>query len=453
MSLRWRIALSMAVIAALVSAFGATAAYLNTEDRLAATIDDSLLSQAREFSAFGADGDRDHGGPGRSSPRCTGPGPANVAQFVDANGTVTQCFESGVRLPADTATVAQVIRDGKPHLTTATIRGTKYRIVTAARKSDSGVLQLGRSLAENDRVLSSLGFRLLLFTIGGVLAAAVLGWLLATRLVAPITRLRRSAETIARTGNLDGEIPSGGTGEVGSLTASFATMVGALAESRRRQQRLVADASHVLRTPLTSLQTNAELLDRADRLTDAQRRQVSEGIRYEVRELTDLVSELVDLARDPDTDTEPAGTVELGETTLAVVGAARRRTDRPITAAVETASEVTGRSKALTRAISNLVDNAIKHGDGEIDVSVEGRTVEVRDHGAGIPESDLSHVFDRFYRADVARTEPGSGLGLSIVAQVVERHGGSVFARNHPGGGAVVGFTLPETKAQPRSAP
>ena len=452
MSLRWRIALSMAAIAALVSAFGATAAYLNTEDRLAATIDESLLSQAREFSAFGADGDRDHGGPGRSSPRCTGPGPANVAQFVDANGTVTQCFESGVRLPADTATVAQVIRDGKPHLTTATIRGTKYRIVTAARKSDSGVLQLGRSLAENDRVLSSLGFRLLLFTIGGVLAAAVLGWLLATRLVAPITRLRRSAETIARTGNLDGEIPSGGTGEVGSLTASFATMVGALAESRRRQQRLVADASHELRTPLTSLQTNAELLDRADRLTDAQRRQVSEGIRYEVRELTDL-SELVDLARDPDTDTEPAGTVELGETTLAVVGAARRRTDRPITAAVETASEVTGRSKALTRAISNLVDNAIKHGDGEIDVSVDGRTVEVRDHGAGIPESDLSHVFDRFYRADVARTEPGSGLGLSIVAQVVERHGGSVFARNHPGGGAVVGFTLPETKAQPRSAP
>ena len=239
MSLRWRIALSMAAIAALVSAFGATAAYLNTEDRLAATIDESLLSQAREFSAFGADGDRDHGGPGRTSPRCTGPGPANVAQFVDANGTVTQCFESGVRLPPDTATMAQVIRDGKPHLTTATIRGTKYRIVTAARKSDSGVLQLGRSLAENDRVLSSLGFRLLLFTIGGVLAAAVLGWLLATRLVAPITRLRRSAETIARTGNLDGQIPSGGTGEVGSLTASFATMVGALAESRRRQQRLV----------------------------------------------------------------------------------------------------------------------------------------------------------------------------------------------------------------------
>lgn len=450
MSLRWRIALSMAAIAALVSAFGATAAYLNTADRLETTVDDSLLSQARDFSAFGSDRDGDHGGPGRTSPRCAGPGQANVAQFVSSDGTVTQCFESGVRLPLDAKTVAAATRDGKPHLTTATIRGTKYRIVTVARTSDNGTLQLGRSLAENDHVLSSLQFRLLLFTVGGVLAAAVLGWLLATRLVAPITRLRRSAETIARTGNLDGEIPSGGTGEVGSLTASFATMVGALAESRRRQQRLVADASHELRTPLTSLQTNAELLDRADRLTDAQRSQVSEGIRYEVRELTDLVSELVDLARDPDADTEPVDRVELGETALAVVEAARRRTDRSITAAVESASAVTGRGKAFTRAISNLVDNAIKHGGGAIDVSVDGRTVEVRDHGAGIPESDLAHVFDRFYRADVARTEPGSGLGLSIVAQVVERHGGSVFARNHPGGGAVVGFTLPDTRAEPR---
>ncbi len=440
----------MAAIAAFVSAFGATAAYLNTADRLRATVDESLIGQAREFSAFGADLDHDHRGPVQSGPRCPLPGAANVAQTVAADGTVTPCFESGIRLPAGGA-VAAVKANGRARLSTVTIRGTKYRVVTAAQPGDNGVVQLGRSLQENDHILDSLRVRLLLFTIGGVLAAAVLGWLLATRLVAPITRLRRSAETIARTGNLDGEIPSGGTGEVGSLTTSFATMVGALAESRQRQQQLVADASHELRTPLTSLQTNAELLDRVDRLTDAQRHQVSEGIRYEVRELTDLVSELVDLARDPDTDAEPVGTVALSETTLAVVEAARRRTDRLITTAVAGESTVTGRSKALTRAISNLVDNAIKHGDGEIDVSIRDRTVEVRDHGRGIPESDLQHVFDRFYRADVARTEPGSGLGLSIVAQVVERHGGSVFARNHPDGGAVVGFTLPDTKAQPRS--
>ncbi len=440
----------MAAIAALVSAFGATAAYLNTADRLGATIDDTLLAQARQISGFGRDGDRDHSGPNPSD-GCALPGLANTAQVVRADGTVTLCFESGVRLPVDTATVNAVTRDGEARLTTETVGGTEYRIVTVARSTANDVVQLGRSLAENDKVLRSLRVRLLLSTLGGVIAAAVLGWLLATRIVAPIGRLRRSAETIARTGDLDGEIPSGGAGEVGSLTASFATMVGALAESRRRQHQLVTDASHELRTPLTSLQTNAELLDRADRLTEAQRHQVSEGIRFEVRELTDLVSELVDLARDPDTDVEPDGTIDLERVTLGVVDAARRRTDRDIAVAVRDAAPAIGRTKALTRAISNLVDNAIKHGDGEIDVSIHDRTVEVRDHGRGIPESDLPHVFDRFYRADVARTEPGSGLGLAIVAQVVERHGGSVFARNHLDGGAIVGFTLPGTKGHPRS--
>ena len=158
--------------------------------------------------------------------------------------------------------------------------------------------------------------------------AALLGWLLAVRLVRPITRLRDAAEGIAQTGQLDAELPDGGPGEVGSLATSFATMVDALADSRARQQRLIADASHELRTPLTSLQTNAELLTRAERLNDDQRRQVSDGIRFEVHELTDLVSELVTLARDPDADQEPVEPVALVELATAAVDAARLRTDR-----------------------------------------------------------------------------------------------------------------------------
>jgi Signal transduction histidine kinase len=447
MSLRWRIALSMAAIAAFVSAFGATAAYFNTADQLRASIDESLLSQSREQSVTGRGGPGDHdgGGPNQSpdSPPCGSLQPASAAQVVSADGVVSVCFTGGTKLPVNTKIVAAVLKDSSPRLTTVAVRGANYRVVTVAR-SDHSVLQLGRSLEENNDILNSLQVRLLLFTVGGVLAAAALGWLLATRIVAPIERLRVSAENIARTGELDGEIPAAGTGEVGSLTTSFATMVGALAESRRRQQQLVADASHELRTPLTSLQTNAELLDRGgERLTDAQRHQVSEGIRFEVRELTDLVSELVDLARDPDTDTEPVDSIALDELTIGVVDAARRRTDREITTDLGDAIQLPGRAKALTRAISNLVDNAIKHGDGEIEVSVHRGTLEVRDHGRGIPEADLPNVFDRFYRADVARTEPGSGLGLAIVAQVVEQHHGTVFARNHPDGGAVVGFTLP----------
>ncbi len=446
MSLRWRIALSMAAIAALVSAFGATAAYLNTADRLSASIDESLLAKAADLSFTSGGGPHhDDQGRGDGPSGCPLGGtvePATAAQTVSRDGTVVQCLDGGVRIPVDHAIVAAALRTGAPRLSSAHVKGARYRIVTIPRSSDT-VLQLGRSLDENDGVLNALGIRLLLFAIGGVLAAAFLGWILATRIVSPIERLRKSAEHIARTGDLDGEVPTAGTGEVGSLTTSFATMVEALGESRRRQQQLVADASHELRTPLTSLQTNAELLERGERLTVDQRSQVSEGIQFEVRELTDLVSELVDLARDPASDAEPVASVALDALVTDVVEAARRRTDRSITIDVGNAASVPGRTKALTRAVSNLVDNAIKHGDGTIEVAAHGATVEVRDHGRGIPEADLPKVFDRFYRADVARTEPGSGLGLAIVAQVVERHGGSVFVRNSPDGGAIVGFTLP----------
>ncbi len=448
MSLRWRIAFGMAFIAGLVSAFGAVAAYLNTADRLTVAIDDALRSKATDLtpvrSGNGRPDDPDRAGTDGQASRFGCPPNdlltlVNAAQLVATDGTVTRCI--GVALPVDRALVGRVQSGSDAQLTTAKVGDTRYRIITTPR-SGTAVLQLARSLRENDNVLGTLQLRLALFAGAGIIAAALLGWVLATRIVAPLERLRASAERIARTGELDDDIAAAGTGEIRSLTTSFATMVEALAESRRRQQQLVADASHELRTPLTSLQTNAELLDRADRLTDSQRHQVSEGIRFEVRELTDLVSELVDLARDPANDLEPAGPLDLVEIATGVVDAAGRRTPRPITLEVHDASPIVGRSKAFTRAVSNLVDNAIKHGAGAIEVSVHGTTVEVRDHGPGIPAADLTKVFDRFHRADVARTEPGSGLGLAIVAQVVERHGGTVFARNHPDGGAVVGFTV-----------
>lgn len=452
MSLRWRIALGMAAIAALVSALGAGAAYLSTERQLRDTFDQSLLARARDLAATPGGFERGGDGTNRDPDGAFGPSqcpptgllePANVAQVVTSQGEIVNCLEGGRTIPADAAALAAARSSpGVARLATVDHRGT-YRVVTVARR-DGTVLQLGRDLDEIDDVLGSLGIRLVLLAGAGVVLAAILGWVLATRIVAPITRLRGAAERIARTGELDAELPAGGTDEVGSLATSFATMVDALADSRRRQQQLVADASHELRTPLTSLQTNAELLERSERLNDDQRRQVSEGIRFEVGELTDLVSELVTLAREPGADHEAEEPVVLAELASAAVEAARLRTDREITLAVtDAAATVPGRPRAIGRAIANLLDNAVKYGAGPIDVVVDGTSVEVGDRGPGIPEADLPHVFDRFYRADAARTETGSGLGLAIVAQVVERHGGAVSARNRPGGGAVVGFTLP----------
>lgn len=447
MSLKWRIALGMAAIAALVSIFGATAAYLNTEDRLRSSLDESLLGKARDISTPAPQRPGDGGRPGPDNagfddtcPRADFLEPATVAQLISANGDAETCL--GATLPADRAAVRAALADLSPHLTTVHVAGASYRVVTVARP-DGAVLRLGRGLDEVNDVLDSLRIRLALYALAGVVLAALLGWLLAARLVRPITRLRDTAEDIAQTGRLDAELPEGGPGEVGSLATSFATMVDALADSRARQQRLIADASHELRTPLTSLQTNAELLTRAERLTDDQRLQVSDGIRFEVHELTDLVSELVTLARDPDADQEPVEPIALAEVATAAVDAARLRTERPLLLHTDAPAVVRGRARALARAVSNLLDNAIKYGAGPIEVTISGGRVEVRDHGAGIPEADLPRVFDRFYRADAARTETGSGLGLAIVAQVVERHGGTVSAANAPEGGAVVGFTLP----------
>ena len=281
----------------------------------------------------------------------------------------------------------------------------------------------------------------------GIAAAAVLGWAFARRLVRPIERLRDTAEQIARTQDLEAPIPETGGGEVGSLATSFSTMVDALSVSKRQQQQLVTDASHELRTPLTSLRTNAELLDRPDALNAEQQRGAVHGIRLEVNELIDLVSELVELATDRADDETPEA-VPLRELADDIADRARRRTGREITVTVEGAptSVLVGPHMA-ERALANLVDNAVKYSSGAISIVINGGRVEVRDEGPGFDPRDQPHVFDRFYRSAEARTEPGSGLGLAIVKQIVERHDGTVWATNRLGGGAAVGFELPAAAA------
>jgi two-component system sensor histidine kinase MprB len=308
---------------------------------------------------------------------------------------------------------------------------------------EGGAIQTARKLSEVDKVLNSLKLRLLLLGLGGVAAAALLGWLVARRIVRPVERLRDAAERIASTQDLSTTVPVDGVGEVGSLAKSFTTMVGALSTSRDQQQRLITDASHELRTPLTSLRTNVELLQRAELLPADQRQAILDDMQFEVGELSDLVRELVELATDRSSNDEDPEAVRLADVAENVVGKARRRSGRTITIEAEGDSAVVVRQPMIERAISNLVDNALKYSTAPIVVSITGSRLEVRDHGPGIAPSDQPHIFDRFYRAAEARTEPGSGLGLAIVKQIVERHGGTVWAANNGGGGAVVGFELP----------
>ena len=457
MSLRWRIAAALGIVAALVMAFGAVAAYVSTSQRLEDSVDESLLARASDYTHFpGFPSDRGGGGPTRTSadnddfsrptvcPQAGAFAPASAAQFVDADGSVTRCIEGALKLPVDATDRAIASGSGQQNLRSVTIHGERYRVLTSA-KTGGGAFQAARSLSEVDDVLSGLRLRLGLIGAIGVAAAVLAGWLIAGRIVKPIDRLRVTAENIARTQDLSTPVPEEGAAEIGSLSRSFTTMVDALDTSRREQQRLVSDASHELRTPLTSLRTNAELLARANELAPGEYDAVVEGVQLEVQELTNLVSELVDLAGESSGADEVPQLVELADLARDTAARARRRSNREFVVTVDGSTTLMARAQLIERSIGNLVDNALKYGDGRapIEVAVEGTRLEVRDRGPGFAPDDLPHVFDRFYRSVEARTQSGSGLGLAIVRQAVERDGGRVFATNRDGGGAVVGFELP----------
>lgn len=444
MTLRWQIALAVAAIVATVSAAAAIGAYLSTERQLAATADDALTATAREVGN-GPDGDTDgspldgdFAGVAAGCPPAGLLEPAVAAQVVHPDGTVTSCVTDGVALPP----VASRPTGSTVTLDTVSAGTTTLRVATVVFH-EGGWLQVARDREEAETVLRALRLRLALLAFAATITGALAGWLVARRIARPIVRLRDTTTTIARTQDLDTPVPAAGAGEVRGLAESFQTMVRALATSREQQRRLVDDAGHEMRTPLTSLTTNAELLEAYERLPPDVRPQVLAALRADVGELTSLTDELVDLATDRSSD-EPAHPTDLAELATAVATRARRRHRRDVEVAITGEGLVTVRPRMIERAIANLVDNALKYSPEEttVEVRVTPASVEVCDRGDGIDPHELDHVFERFYRADRARTRPGSGLGLAIVAQIVERHGGRVWARNRVDGGAAVGFAL-----------
>jgi two-component system sensor histidine kinase MprB len=250
---------------------------------------------------------------------------------------------------------------------------------------------------------------------------------------------------VTETQDLAHRIDVHGRDELARLGTSFNTMLGALEESQRAQRQLVADASHELRTPLTSLRTNIEVLARRKDLPDEKRSALLQDLTGQLEELSSLVTNLVELAGERSPDLEATETQLDVLTQEAVERAQRLSPQVRITAQLEE-SVVEAIPSRLERAIANLLDNAVKWSppDGAIEVGVAHGEVTVRDHGPGIAAEDLPFVFDRFYRAPSARRLPGSGLGLSIVRQVVDEHGGTVTIERPEDGGTLVRLRLPE---------
>lgn len=364
----------------------------------------------------------------------------SAVQIITTTGKVISCTD--IALPTSAAERALAGTAKRPLFRTVSIESTRFRMLTTP--VPDGAVQLGRDLAEMNSVLGTLRWRLAMLGAGGIALAALAGWLAARRIVRPIESLRTAADRVATTQDLSHAVAVTGQDEVASLASSFNAMVSALATSREQQQRLIVDASHELRTPLTSLRTNLELANRSRALAPEQQRELLDAAIGEVDELTNLVGELVELSTDRTTE-ETLQEVVLADLCADVVQRTQRRTGREIR--LERPDSPTARlvrPRMIERAIANLVENAVKYApSGPITVQATNDQILVIDAGPGIAESDLPHVFDRFYRSDAARTEPGSGLGLSIVRQIVERHGGVTIARNNPDRGAAVGFVLP----------
>lgn len=449
MTLRSKIAVALAVLIGVAVLAVASAAYVATEDRLESEVDRSLAVNARRV--VGVD-DR------VLSVLCSAqfdPRPRGPLDDLAGPGTILQCLAEDGEVIASTASFDLPVGDGDVELAalgagsrnrTVEVDGTPYRVQTVA-VPDGGAVQIARDVAESQRILDALRRQLL--AIGLVLTAvgALVGWLVARSATRPLIRLTDAAEEVADTGRLDVALPEPGADEAGRLARAFGAMLTALSRSREQQQHLVQDAGHELRTPLTSLRTNIETLARYD-LPEATRADVLADLDRESRELSELVDEVVLLATDR-ADDEPVGTVDLAEVVAEVVERARRRSGRTFVVTGPTppgSAVVAGRPRALARAVSNLVDNAVKFSPPatavEVGVTAPGRVV-VRDHGPGVAPADRDRVFERFYRSADARSLPGSGLGLSIVAETAASHGGRVTVTDHPDGGAVFTLDLP----------
>ena len=226
--------------------------------------------------------------------------------------------------------------------------------------------------------------------------------------------------------------------ELGRLRQAFNRLLEALDRSRHSQRQLVLDASHEMRTPLTSLRTNLEVLRRVDELDPAEREVLITDVLVQMQELTDLVADLAELARGevPHHETAALRFDSLVEEQVAV--AATHGRARGVTFEVHTEPNwVNGQPERITKAVANLLDNASSGAPtrGAVEVTCRGGALTVADEGPGISPDDLPHIFDRFYRAPGARALPGSGLGLAIVAQVAKDEHGSVRAQRPPAAG------------------
>jgi two-component system sensor histidine kinase MprB len=480
MTFRHRITLVATAAVAVAVLIASALTYLFVADQLHRQVDNSLRDTAvglqRGISAGHAPGTppgvgagplrrfldqgRRPAGGGSQSPRLLLQAPKGllgenrgVFQALGRSGEVLVPPGTGAAtLPVDTRARRLARSGGSSYFSEIHIGSDHLRVLTAALSGGTPVraIQIARSLNEVDHTLFNLRLILALVALGGIAVAALLGSLVSRATISPVRHLTEAVEHVTETRDLARRIPSRGGGELSRLAMSFNKMLDALSSSMRAldasarvQRQLVADASHELRTPVTSLRANIEVLQQSPSLSEADRAGLLSDVAEQLEQLTTLVNDVIELARG---DEPPTVLEEVRFDHLVADEVAQARRRAPDMRIGEDLQEtlVLGDPQRLGRAVKNLIDNALKFGahDGSIDVALTDGELTVRDHGPGISAADMPHAFDRFYRGASARALPGSGLGLAIVRQVADAHGGAVSAEDAPGGGTLMRLRL-----------
>ncbi|HEX6340943.1 HAMP domain-containing sensor histidine kinase [Umezawaea sp.] len=388
------------------------------------------------------------------------PGSGRLVRVILADGSI-RTPDGQPALPPVSEPAGRVAQGASADLVEADDSDDDGYLIYTLRAT-GGAIQVAR--AADDSPINQFGFGMLLIGLLCAVSGGLVGRAVARTGLAPIDRLTAAAVRVAHTRDLDADIPDEGGGEIRRLIQSINDMLAALRDSRRAQRLLAEDAAHELKTPLTSLRLNIELLIRLDRrgaldsaLPAESRTRLLNDLGAQVAELSTLAAELTDLARG-DVSDESTELLDFADVVVAAATQVRSRVPDIEIALDVTPVRVSGRPAALQRAVLNLIDNAGKWSPADQPVQVRLRAqgasavLEVDDAGPGIDAADVPRVFDRFYRADSARALPGSGLGLSIVQRVVDAHGGRVTVARSPRGGALLRVDLPTAPIAQRAA-
>jgi two-component system sensor histidine kinase MprB len=431
-SLRRRITGAVALAVAAVAVTLGVTGYLSTRSHLIDEIQHQLRGRVALLLRSNANR------PAIPAPPVLGGAPGYF-QFVYPNGRVVAGDRGKPQLPAN----AHVLRISKQargsFYTTARIHGVHVEVFAVKDPYAHYAIEVALPLTDVDSAVRELSVTYGLLVGGGVLLAGLLGAGIARTALAPIRRFSKQTQEVTSALDRPRRLEEKGAEELRELAISFNRTLDALERSIQAQRHLILDASHELRTPMAALRSNIQIFLEAHRLPEEERSGLQDAIVAELDELTQLVADVVELARGSTTSehTEP---IELDEIVKDAVGRAQRRAPELAFSLELEPTVIVNAPDRVSRAVTNLIDNARKWSlpSGRIEVVLRDGLLCVRDHGPGFKEEDIPSVFDRFYRADEARRLPGSGLGLAIVKQAAEAHGGFAMAANAPDGGAVL---------------